>query len=658
VKKWLAFFVLPFVLLFSSLSAHAADDITGHYFEKDMRNLIDLGYLKGGVNKQGQTVYEPDRAVTRAEFAAFLVRVLEKEDLNVVNPKSFSDVKEKDWYYRVVQQAAQMNIISGTPDGKFLPNTPISRESLASMMNGAFEYKGIKLDVASLTFKDTAKIQGWAALSVRRMVDADIIEGYGDQTFRPSDNATRGTTSAFLNRMIDTLKKTSDSTVPEPPKPEEPKPQPKPVFELATVTQSGTTSVKEFDSYEQAKAAATQSNQVVLKDDKIVYMKSGIVSPSQAIFAATLYTSDSFGSFYFNLVAGTETEFIDAGDTWVKAKFNDTTGYFKLSEVTLHPSVQVKGYSFYKVEGGNLWHSIYNVNTQTATSYLYGDSGTLPDGNYKSSDGYTFKSITTGQTYELYQYFDVMPLYTKTSYTAEQLNDYIVKNKPVYYGPSPLETMGEALKNVEAKYNVNAMYLLAHAIHESNWGTSKLALEKKNLFGIKAYDGTAYVSAGSFPTYEACLEELAKEYLLKPGTGYLLDSGIGRANGEVIGHKELGMNVRYASDPYWGQKIAGHMLRIDNYLGGKERNAYKIAVTLTDNVNVRSDATALTANKIYTIPKAGTPVLVLNEVSPANEGTWFEIAPKNLNGANYPKAYVYSYGASYGTNMKVLNLAK
>lgn len=645
MRKWLALFLLPFALLISSISANAADDITGHYFEKDMRTLIELGHLKGEIIN-GQTYYQPDRALKRSEFASLLVRVLEEENLEVINPKSFSDVKPGIWYEKAVQQAAEMNIVSGTPEGKFLPDNPISREEMASMIDRAFEYKGITLPEAELTFSDANTIHEWALPSVKRMVYAKIIVGNQDNTFRPLDEVTRGTTSAFLVRMIDKLE--------NPPAP------PVPNFYLATVTADTTTKVKEFETYDAAKAAATQSNHVVLKDDKVVYMKSGVVSPAQKspLFAA-LYTNTNFSSNYFGINAGTETEFLDAGENWVKVKFMNTVGYFKMSEATLHPTVTLKGYSYYKAENGKLTHHVYNVNTDAYGFYLYGSSGNMPNGTYKSSDGHTFKSVTTGAVYDKYQYFNVMPLYTKTNYTAEQLNNFVKNKKPSTIGSTPLETMGQALKNVEAKYNVNAMYILSHAILESTWGTSALAKDKKNLFGLKAYDGDAYGSATTFPTYEACLEELVKEYLIKPNTGYFIEGW--RANGEVVGNKELGMNVRYATDPYWGQKIAGFMYQIDTYYGGVERNKYNIAVTLFANTNVRSDTTATTSgNKLYSITKVGSPVLVLAKVqSRLNEGNWFQIAPENLNGANYPKAYVYSDGYSqYGTNMRLLPLAE
>ena len=50
---------------------------------------------------------------------------------------------------------------------------------------------------------------------------------------------------------------------------------------------------------------------------------------------------------------------------------------------------------------------------------------------------------------------------------------------------SPLIGLGKKFKEVESKYNVNALFLYSLAIHESYYGTSALAKDKNNLFGLK-----------------------------------------------------------------------------------------------------------------------------------------------------------------------------
>ena len=64
------------------------------------------------------------------------------------------------------------------------------------------------------------------------------------------------------------------------------------------------------------------------------------------------------------------------------------------------------------------------------------------------------------------------------------------------------EQNAEVFYNVEQKYNINGIFLASMAIHESGWGSSKIAKDKKNLFGFGAYDRIPYDSAVTFATYE------------------------------------------------------------------------------------------------------------------------------------------------------------
>ena len=120
----LCMFSIIMIVSFSLPAFAASDDITGHYFESDMRALINKGILKGTAPNK----YEPDKSVTRAEYAAFVVRTLEldkynKADLSIaeLNESNFKDVKLGDWYSDVVQIAAKAGIVGGYPDGTFKP---------------------------------------------------------------------------------------------------------------------------------------------------------------------------------------------------------------------------------------------------------------------------------------------------------------------------------------------------------------------------------------------------------------------------------------------------------------------------------------------------------------------------------------------------------
>lgn len=145
------------------------------------------------------------------------------------------------------------------------------------------------------------------------------------------------------------------------------------------------------------------------------------------------------------------------------------------------------------------------------------------------------------------------PMFTRESWltqpaplTAEDINAYVLA-----HGHSMFAGIGEAIVTAAEKYGINAAYILAHAAHESAWGTSRIARDKRNLFGWRAYDASPHASASEFPSFAACIDYVmsrVKRDYLTPGGRYY--------NGEILGHKAAGMNVCYATDPDWGKKIA------------------------------------------------------------------------------------------------------
>ena len=112
-----------------------------------------------------------------------------------------------------------------------------------------------------------------------------------------------------------------------------------------------------------------------------------------------------------------------------------------------------------------------------------------------------------------------------------------------------------AFYNAEKKYNINGIFLASIAIHESGWGTSQIANDKKNLFGYGSYDDTPYESSFEFETYSEGSETVAKS-LVKY---YLNPSGTTAAAWYYNGPTLQGVNTRYASDKEWYQKVYKYM---------------------------------------------------------------------------------------------------
>ncbi|CMZ17251.1 endo-beta-N-acetylglucosaminidase LytB [Streptococcus pneumoniae] len=170
---------------------------------------------------------------------------------------------------------------------------------------------------------------------------------------------------------------------------------------------------------------------------------------------------------------------------------------------------------------------------------------------YYSADGLHFDG------FKLENPFLFKDLTEATNYSAEELDKVF---SLLNINNSLLENKGATFKEAEEHYHINALYLLAHSALESNWGRSKIAKDKNNFFGITAYDTTPYLSAKTF-------DDVDKGIL--GATKWIKENYIDRGR-TFLGNKASGMNVEYASDPYWGEKIASVMMKINEKLGGKD----------------------------------------------------------------------------------------
>lgn len=125
-----------------------------------------------------------------------------------------------------------------------------------------------------------------------------------------------------------------------------------------------------------------------------------------------------------------------------------------------------------------------------------------------------------------------------------------------------------AFYNAEKKYNINGIFLVSIAIHESGWGTSQIANDKKNLFGYGSYDATPYESSFEFADYSEGIETVAKslvKYYLNPSGTKIYDGETAAAwyyNGPTL----KGVNTRYASDKEWHLKVFKYMETLYNRL--------------------------------------------------------------------------------------------
>ncbi|HZG55259.1 S-layer homology domain-containing protein [Paenibacillus sp.] len=174
------------------------DDLVGHWAKSDIELLASKLLVRG----ESGDAYAPDREITRAEFAALLVRAL---GLTESIDSSFSDVDDGSWYAGSVGAAVRAKLVFGFEDGTFRPGERITREAMAVMLARALTFAGAPQPDAkngAPRFPDGSEIGVWAREGVSAAVAAGIASGASGAAFRPGAEATRAEAAVMLKRFL------------------------------------------------------------------------------------------------------------------------------------------------------------------------------------------------------------------------------------------------------------------------------------------------------------------------------------------------------------------------------------------------------------------------------------------------------------------------
>ena len=358
---------------------------------------------------------------------------------------------------------------------------------------------------------------------------------------------------------------------------------------------------------------------------------------------------------------------LETSGTSVKLMINGVEGWLNNNtasgtyDVRIIPLNQAKNPSYYTVENGELVHFIsYDLEGTSGYKKILGKAPSiLSEGvRYLSYDGEYFyrydhnnqssisnalntlindyragvrtNSINNGNPY--YVYYLNLPFRSQTVYSAEDLNNFL-NNHPRIGTSSKLYNLGQTFKDAETQYGVNAVLALAVAINESNYGNSEIAQSKNNLFGLKAYDSAPGESASIFSSAADSVIDFTKNYISR---GYA-DPADWRYYGGFLGNKNRGANVKYASDPFWGEKAASFAYEIDKYLSGgnsnlKDTDSKQIGMARSNNSVIKQDGTLL-YNVTNDVNQYGayinTPFVISDIKETSISGnTYYEIYPE------------------------------
>ena len=158
-----------------------------------------------------------------------------------------------------------------------------------------------------------------------------------------------------------------------------------------------------------------------------------------------------------------------------------------------------------------------------------------------------------------------MALNKPSGFTLEQFTKALTDDKDKN---KIFENNAKYFYYIEKQYNINGMFVAAVGIHESAWGTSKIALNKNNLFGYGAYDSNPYNGAYTFDDYAEAIDLVSRvfvKFYLNP-KGTTIYDGQAASGKYYSGNTLSAVNKRYATDKNWANGVYTHMQYLYNKL--------------------------------------------------------------------------------------------
>ncbi|QJD82060.1 GH32 C-terminal domain-containing protein [Cohnella herbarum] len=173
-------------------------DVNDTFWAAEVIKEMAAKHIIEGVN---ETHFAPFKSVTRAEFAAMIVRAL---GLKSQGTARFNDVASTSWYADDVAAASEAGIVNGRSNTKFAPNETITREEMAVMLIRSYErIKGTEVNkVGAKGFVDQESVSRWAQDAVTKAQALGIINGRDNNRFVPMDTASRAESAKVLSKLM------------------------------------------------------------------------------------------------------------------------------------------------------------------------------------------------------------------------------------------------------------------------------------------------------------------------------------------------------------------------------------------------------------------------------------------------------------------------
>lgn len=168
------------------------------WFYNEVNTALENGWFKGLT----ATKFGPDDGMTRAMLVQVLYRM---SGSKAASTAQFTDVADGKWYAEAIAWASENGIVNGFTDGRFQPDTLITRQQLAAILYRYDTYRGhTPQGSAALDgYADAASVELWAAEAMSWANGNGLVTGVTPTTLVPNGTATRAQVAVILSRYTD-----------------------------------------------------------------------------------------------------------------------------------------------------------------------------------------------------------------------------------------------------------------------------------------------------------------------------------------------------------------------------------------------------------------------------------------------------------------------
>lgn len=351
------------------------------------------------------------------------------------------------------------------------------------------------------------------------------------------------------------------------------------------------------------------------EDGKVIALQEGLVNlHTKDISENTPYIEDATGKEgYLNGSYGTDALYIktNPSGTKVLAMISGVKAWFNIEDIQLYFFNDSLSVSSYTNINNTLVHSISNdllngyysnygigvapkFTEQGKTYYSY-------DGNWFYTNLSNLSNDTKNNTHSLavnkkpfFNFYQYVPHRSASTISYKELDHFLTsfkginskaKTYPCLENESALYKSGKFFIEAQNEYSINSTMMYTLALNESGFGQSQYSIENNNFFGHAVYDSNPD-AANSYKSLKDCLNQHAYNFI-QQGFANPNDE---RYHGSWFGNKGSGINVSYASDPYWGEKAAYFYYQIDSQNNLKDFKSIPIHTEIVKNdISIYSD---------------------------------------------------------------------